>query len=292
MLWERSGTQLSQQKVGQAGVWMAGWLTATLGMTIAGRQLAQEVSVFEVMLLRSLIATLILTPIVMLNGGLRDRLSQLKVHTLRNVVHYAGQYAWFSALLLIPLAEVIAIEFTMPLWIAVFATAFLGERLYGWKVAALVVGFGGVLMIVKPGLTLNTGHLVALAAALLFAVSVTLTKYLTRRDTALTVIFFMFTMQTVIGAIPAWMTWTWPSPENWPFVAVVALAGTGSHYCLSKAISLADATVVMPMDFLRLPLSALAGYLIYSETVDVWSLAGGLLILAANTINIVKASRQ
>jgi drug/metabolite transporter (DMT)-like permease len=286
------GWDVAQQKVGQAGLWMAGWLTATLGMTVAGRQLAQEVSVFEVMLLRSVIATIILTPIVMLNGGLKDRLSQLKLHAARNVVHYAGQYAWFSALLLIPLAEVIAIEFTMPLWIAILAVAFLGERLYGWKIAALIVGFGGVLMIVKPGLTLNVGHVVALAAALLFAVSVTLTKYITRRDTALTVIFFMFTMQTLIGAVPAWLTWTWPSVHALPFVAVVALAGTGSHYCLSKAISLADATVVMPMDFLRLPLSALLGYLIYNEGLDAWSLAGGALILAANTINIFKASRQ
>lgn len=91
-------------------------------------------------------------------------MSQLSC-TPRNVVHYAGQYAWFSALLLIPLAEVIAIEFTMPLWIAILAAAFLGERLYGWKIAALIVGFGGVLMIVKPGLTLNVGHVVALAAA-------------------------------------------------------------------------------------------------------------------------------
>ena len=272
-------------------MWMAGWLTATLGMTVAGRELAQEVSVFEVMLLRSVIATIILTPIVMLNGGLKGRLSQLRYHVARNTIHYAGQYLWFSALLLIPLAEVIAIEFTMPLWIAILAAAFLGERLYGWKIAALIVGFGGVLMIVKPGLTLNVGHVVALAAALLFAVSVTLTKYITRRDTALTVIFFMFTMQTVIGAVPAWLTWTGPPAAALPFVAVVALAGTGSHYCLSKAISLADATVVMPTDFLRLPLSALLGYWIYNEGLDAWSLAGGAMILVANTINIAKASR-
>lgn len=282
---------MAQQKVGQAGLWMAGWLTATLGMTVAGRQLAQEVSVFEVMLFRSVIATIILTPIVMLNGGLKGRLSQLRYHVARNTIHYAGQYLWFSALLLIPLAEVIAIEFTMPLWIAILAAAFLGERLYGWKVAALVVGFGGVLMIVKPGLTLNTGHVIALAAAVLFAVSVTLTKYITRRDTALTVIFFMFTMQTVIGAVPAWLTWTWPPAHALPFVAVVALTGTGSHYCLSKAISLADASVVMPMDFLRLPLSALIGYILYNEGLDAWSFAGGALILVANTINLMKASR-
>ncbi len=271
---------------------MAGWLTATLGMTIAGRELAQAVSIFELMMFRSVFATLILIPFVMLNGGIRHRLSQFRLHTLRNVIHYAAQYAWFSALLLIPLAEVIAIEFTMPLWIAMLAVAFLGERMFGFKIAALIIGFAGVLMIVKPGLTLNPGHVVALAAALLFAGSVTLTKFITRRDSALTVIFLMFAIQSVFGAIPAWLTWTTPPLESWKWIAVVATTGTVSHYCLSKAISLADATVVMPMDFLRLPLTALAGFLIYQEGIDAWSIAGAILILAANTINLVKARQQ
>ena len=268
---------------------MAGWLTATLGMTIAGRELAQDISVFEIMMLRSLAAVAMLTPIVLLNGGFSGRLSQLRLHAARNIIHYAGQYLWFSALLLIPLAEVIAIEFTMPLWIAILAVAFLAERMYGFKAAALAIGFAGVLLIVKPGGDIGWGHPVALGAALLFAGSVTLTKFITRRDSALTVIFMMFAMQSAIGAIPAWLTWTWPQPENYFAIAVVALAGTASHYCLSKAISLADATIVMPMDFLRLPLTALLGYLIYSEAVDGWSLTGALLILAANSLNIWKA---
>ncbi len=271
---------------------MAGWLTATLGMTIAGRELAQDISVFQIMLLRSGIATLILLPFVLLNGGFRDRVSQLKLHLARNVIHYGGQYAWFSALLLIPLAEVIAIEFTMPLWIAILAVAFLGERMYGFKIAALVLGFGGVLMIVRPGLEFNPGHLVALTAALLFAGSVTLTKFITRRDTALTVIFMMFAMQSVMGAIPAYATWVWPPQSSWIWVAVVAATGTVSHYCLSKAISLADATIVMPMDFLRLPLTAVAGWMLYAEGIDMWSVAGAALILAANTINLLKARQQ
>jgi drug/metabolite transporter (DMT)-like permease len=281
-----------QQKTGQAGLWMAGWLTATLGMTVAGRELAHAVSVFELMLFRSVIATIILTPIVMLNGGIASRLSQLKLHVVRNFVHYGGQYAWFSALLLIPLAEVIAIEFTMPLWIAILAVAFLGERMYGFKIAALFIGFAGVIMIVRPGLTFNPGHVVALTAALLFAGSVTLTKFITRRDTALTVIFLMFGIQSLIGAIPAYLTWVWPPVESYKYIAIVALAGTVSHYCLSQAISLADATIVMPMDFLRLPLTAIAGYLIYAEGIDIWSVAGAVMILAANTINLVKARQQ
>ena len=280
---------MQRQRIGEAAIWMSGWLTATLGMTIAGRELGKVVSVYEIMMLRSLIAIVILTPIVMINGGLRGRLTQWKLHVWRNIIHYGGQYAWFSALLLIPLAEMIAIEFTMPLWIAVLAAGFLGERLYGVKVAALIIGFGGVLMIAKPGASLQAGHLVALGAALLFACSVTLTKFITRRDSALTVIFLMFTMQSVIGEVLAWLTWTWPPASSYVWIAVVGLAGTGSHYCLSRAISLADATVVMPMDFLRLPLTAVLGYLIYQEGVDVWSVAGGVMILAANTINLIMA---
>ena len=271
---------------------MAGWLVTTLAMTIAGRELARDVSVFELMLLRSLIATLILTPIVIMNGGLANRLSQWPLHLIRNVLHYGGQYAWFTALTLIPLAEVIAIEFTMPLWIAILAVAFLGERMQGFKIAALVIGFAGVLMIVKPGGEVGLGHPIALSAALLFACTVSLTKFITRRDSALTVIFMMFAIQTLIGVVPAYLTWSWPQPQNWIWVAVVGIAGTVSHYCLSRAISLADATVVMPMDFLRLPLTALAGLLFYHEGIDIWSVVGAILILTANTINLLKAQRS
>jgi len=283
------GVLVAQQEIGRAAMWMAGWLLATLGMTVAGRELTQDISVFEIMILRSVFASLILLPIVLANGGFAGRLTQLPLHAARNLVHYGGQYLWFSALMLIPLAEVIAIEFTMPLWIAILAVAFLGERMYGMKIAALIVGFAGVLLIAKPGAEVGWGHAVALGAALFFASSVTFTKFITRRDSALTVIFLMFTIQTAIGAIPAWLTWTWPHSHSYPWIAVVVLAGTGSHYCLSKAISLADATLVMPLDFLRLPLTALLGFVIYNEGIDAWSVTGGLLILAANTINLFKA---
>ncbi len=280
---------MAQQKIGQASAWMAGWLTATLAMTIAGRELGHVMSVFELMMFRSTLATIILLPFVMASGGIAHRLTQWKLHLARNTVHYGGQYLWFTALLLIPLAEVIAIEFTMPLWIAILASAFLAERLYGAKIAALVLGFAGVLLIVRPGLSLQLGHGVALASALFFSCSVVLTKFITRRDTALTVIFMMFAMQTVMGIIPAWMTWVTPPASTWHWIAVVAIAGTFSHYCLSRAISLADATIVMPMDFLRLPLTALLGFLLYAEGIDLWFVFGAALIIAANTLNLLKA---
>ncbi len=289
--WRES--DVAGQSVGQAAMWMAGWLAATLGMTVAGRELGHDVPIFVLMMLRSLFATMLLAPAVWWSGNFQSRMSNFRLHIVRNLVHYAAQYAWFSALLLIPLAQVISIEFTLPVWVALLAAAFLSEKLTRAKVLAVALGFAGILVIVRPGsATLEAGHLWALAAALGFSVSVTLTKYITRSDSALTVIFMMFAIQTVIGAIPALMVWQWPQPENWKWVAVVVIAGTFSHYCLSRAISLADASVVMPMDFLRVPLSAVLGWLVYSETIAPATALGAALILAANTLNLLKARKN
>jgi len=283
---------LPQQSTGMAAIWMAGWLLNTLALTVAGRELGHDVPVFVIMIMRSLIAMIILTPLILHKGDVRQRFANLRLNIVRNIIHYGAQYAWFSALLLIPLAQVVSIEFTMPIWGAIIAALFLGENLTRFKLAAIAFGFIGILMIVRPGASfIDAGHMVALAAAIGFAVSVTLTKVITRKDSALTVIFLMFAIQTVIGAVPAYLTWKWPEPENWIWVAVVGLAGTFSHYCLSKAISLADITIVMPMDFLRVPLTVLVGYWVYSEGFDFYSITGTLLILGANMLNLLKAKQ-
>ena len=283
---------MPQQSTGMAAIWMAGWLLNTLALTVAGRELGHDVPVFVIMIMRSLIAMIILTPLILHKGDVRQRFANLRLNIIRNIIHYGAQYAWFSALLLIPLAQVVSIEFTMPIWGAIIAALFLGEALTRFKLAAIAFGFLGILMIVKPGSSfIDAGHMVALAAAIGFAVSVTLTKVITRKDSALTVIFLMFAIQTVIGAVPAYLTWKWPEPENWIWVAVVGLAGTFSHYCLSKAISLADITIVMPMDFLRVPLTVLVGYWVYSEGFDLYSIIGTVLILGANMLNLLKAKQ-
>lgn len=283
---------MPQQSTGMAAIWMAGWLLNTLALTVAGRELGHDVPVFVIMILRSVIAMIILTPLILYHGNIGQRFANLRLNIIRNIVHYGAQYAWFSALILIPLAQVVSIEFTMPIWGAVIAALFLSEKLTRFKLAAIALGFIGILMIVKPGASfIASGHVVALLAAIGFAVSVALTKVITRKDTALTVIFLMFAIQTVIGAVPAWLTWKWPAPENWIWVAVVGLAGTFSHYCLSKAISLADITIVTPMDFLRVPLTVLVGYWIYSEGFDLYSIIGTLLILGANMLNLLKAKQ-
>jgi drug/metabolite transporter (DMT)-like permease len=275
------------RSITRAAFWMAGWLTALLTITVAGRELASELPVFMIMLFRSLIALAFLTPIVLWQGGEPLRTRRLGGHLVRNLVHYSAQFCWFYALSLIPLARVVAIEFTMPIWTAILAALFLAERLSPSRIAAVVLGFIGILIIVRPGLEqVDKGELSALYAALAFAVAMILTKSLTRTESALTVIVYMFTIQTLIGLLPALSVWTWPSAAAWPWVIVLGVMGGLSHYCLARAFAAAEATVVVPMDFLRVPLTALLGWLLYMEKIDIWLALGAGLILFGNLINL------
>lgn len=271
---------------------MAGWLSLMVVIAVAGREATRELAVFQVMLMRSLIGLVLLYPLVHAAGGLTAMKSgRLGHHALRNAVHYAAQYGWFVALTLIPLAQVVAIEFTMPIWTAVLAVAFLGERMNAWKALAVALGLVGVALIVRPASTgISAGQAIALAAAVGFAVTVTLTKSLTRTDSAVAIIFWMLVVQSILGLWPALAVWRWPSAAGWGWVLVVAFCGTFSHYCMTRAMRHADATVVVPMDFLRVPLTALAGWLVYAERIDLLTVLGTALILGGNLLNLRRAA--
>ena len=269
---------------------MAGWLTLMVVIAVAGREAARELSVFQIMLMRSVLGMAMLWPLVRAAGGVSAvRTERLPQHVWRNVVHYAAQYGWFVALTMIPLAQLVSIEFTMPIWSAALAVLFLGEHMSGRKWFAVLLGLVGVAVIVRPGAgQLDAGQLIALASALGFAVSVVLVKSLTRTDAAVAISFWMLVIQRVIGLVPALLVWQWPSAQVWGWVVVVAFCGTYSHYCFARAMQHADATVVVPMDFLRVPLTALVGWLAYSERVDLFTALGVGLILAGNVLNLIR----
>ena len=269
---------------------MAGWLTLMVVIAVAGREASRELSVFQIMLLRSALGMAMLWPLVRAAGGLAAvRTQRLPQHILRNGVHYAAQYGWFVALTLIPLAQVVSIEFTMPIWSAALAVAFLGERMNGRKWLAVVLGLVGVAVIVQPRAgEINAGQWIALVAALGFAVSVVLVKSLTRTDAAVAISFWMLVVQSAIGLVPALLSWRWPSAAAWGWVVVVAFCGTYSHYCFARAMQHADATVVVPMDFARVPLTALTGWLLYAERLDLFTALGVGLILAGNLLNLLR----
>jgi drug/metabolite transporter (DMT)-like permease len=271
-----------------AALWMAGWLCLMLMVTVAGREALREINVFQVMELRSLIGFVLLYPLIRRNGGFAAMKTSRPVqHIGRNLIHYGAQIGWFFALTLIPLGQVVSIEFTMPIWTAILAASFLGERITIWKVTAIVLGIVGVIVIVRPATgEINQGQLIALAAAVGFGVSVAMMKSLTRTEKTVAIIFWMLVVQSAAGLLPSLYVWKWPSAHTWGWITVIAFCGTFSHYCMARAMLHADATVVLPMDFLRVPLTATLGWLLYSERLDMLTVLGAMLILTGNLLNL------
>jgi drug/metabolite transporter (DMT)-like permease len=274
-----------------AALWMAGWLSLTLVMAVAGREAVREMNVFQVMEVRSLLGLCMLYPMIRRAGGFATlKTTRLPQHIARNLIHYVSQLGWFFALTLIPIGQVVAIEFTMPIWTAILAASFLSERMTSWKIAAIVLGLVGVIVIVRPATgEINQGQLIALGAAVGFGVSMALVKSLTRTESALAVLFWMLVVQSVAGLLPTLYVWAWPPSHVWAWVMVISVCGTFAHYCLASAMRYADATVVVPMDFLRVPLTATVGWLLYSERLDAWTVLGAALILFGNLLNLKPA---
>lgn len=277
-----------QQSTMLAALWMGASVLSLILMAISGRATTRVLDVLQVMEMRSVTGLLMLTPFVYMAGGLRAmRTRRLPEHIGRNAAHYIGQAGWLFALTLIPLAELISIEFTTPIWTALLAAAFLGERLTRSRIAAIALGILGVIVIMRPSLeTLQLGHVVVLAAAVVFGISFTMTKSLTRTESALRIMFWMLVLQSIFGAIPALLVWRPVPMEIWPWIVLIAFSGSFSHYCMARALAHADATVVMPMDFVRLPLSALVGWLLYAEQIDIFTACGAALILSGNLLNL------
>ena len=218
---------------------MAGWLALMLIITVAGRETTRELNVFQIMEVRSVLGFCMLYPLIHMNGGFAAmKTARPLQHVSRNLIHYGAQLGWFFALTLIPLGQVVSIEFTMPIWTAILAAAFLGERMTVWKIAAIVLGIVGVVVIVRPSTgEVNPGQLIALAAAVGFGISIAMVKSLTRTENTLAIIFWMLVVQSLAGFFPAIYVWVWPSAWAWGWIVVIAFCGTFSHYCMARAIA-------------------------------------------------------
>src|SRR5437868_15057965 len=170
--------------------------------------------------MRSIIGFLMLYPLIRAKGGFSAmKTTRLPQHIARNLIHYGAQLGWFFALTLIPIGQVVAIEFTMPIWTAILAATFLGERMTIWKIAAIVLGIVGVVVIVRPATgEVNPGQLIALGAAVGFGISIAMVKSLTRTEHSVAIILWMIAIQSVAGFFPAFYVWTWPPPFVWGWV--------------------------------------------------------------------------
>lgn len=280
--------------------WMIGSLTSFTLMTVSVRELGGDMHPFQILFIRSTIGILILLPILthfgrgQPEGGWKQiRRRHLAGHALRNVVHFTGQVLWIFGVGLLPLATVSAIEFTSPLWGGLLAVLFLGERMNRGRLAAFCLGFIGILIIVRPGfIEISDGIAIMLCCAFFFGATGAITKWLTRRETALAITFFMVTMQAAFGGVASIFVWEPVLVEHLPWLFLVGVSGLSAHFCLTSALAQADATVIMPIDFLRLPLVALVGFLVYTEAFQIEILLGALIIFSGNYISLRYETRR
>jgi len=257
---------------------------AATAMNASVHHMADEMDTLQISFFRALFGFVVLAPVFLRHGWGPLRTRRLGLHALRGLLNAGAMISLFIALGLIPLAKFAALVFTAPLFVTVLAVVFMGERIRGRRVGALVFGYAGTLLILRPGAgDLDLGSLVVLAGAASWALAMIVMKVLARTESSLTATLYYGVFVTPVAflvALPAWQT---PSGEQWLWLAAIGVLGSLFQFCLSQALKEADATALMPLDFTKLIWAAVIGYLVFAEVPTVWTWAGGMMIFAAAT---------
>ena len=271
----------------QAIFWMLVAILSFLGLMVGVRELSANLPVVEMLTLRSIVAFFILILCSRLFTNCRLKTEKFSLHIVRNCFHFTGQYSWAIGITLLPLAEVIAIEFTTPIWAVLLATLVLKEKLTKARALALIAGFIGVCIIVRPGFeTIDSGIIVVFIATLAFAFTLLFSKQLTRFDSTWTILMYMAIIQFFIGIVPTAYFWVTPQGSDFGWIILIGVTGMTAHLGLTNALSCADTATILPIDFLRLPLTFLIGFIFYNESSDWYVLIGASIIFIANYYHI------
>lgn len=277
----------------RAALWMSCAVLAFSFMAVAARELLRHVGAFEILFLRTLVTMLLVGAAVARAGTATLRTRLFRFHLARALMHLGGQYCWIYAIGALTLATVFAIEFTMPVWVALLATAFLGERMNRGRVVMLVLGLTGIAIIVRPDLGgLHPAALVMVLGSMFYAGNMVMTKRISMTDSPLAVLFWMSLTQlplTFATALPQWVT---PKPVDLFWAAVIGSGSFVAHYSMTRAMKLGDATLVVPIDFLRLPLIAVVGAVFYREPLQAATFAGAAVIFAGTYYSLSREARR
>ena len=252
-------------------------LFSTMGVFI--KLSSSQLHPLEVVFFRNFLALFFLTPWIFKQRATVFKSNRKKLYTLRAVFNVVGMAAGFTALTLIPLAEATALSFTAPLFATLGAALILGEVVRQRRIIAIFFGFIGMLIILRPGIeAISPGALLAIANAITIAITVLIVKKLTTTEKPITIVVYMALLQTPMALIPALFYWEWPSLITWTWLFCLAGAGTIGHLMYTKAIQLAEVSQLQPIDFVRLPIIALFGYIVFAEQPGIWVWIGGAVI--------------
>lgn len=264
-------------------VYMSAAAIAFSAMVGLIRIATESIHPFEVAFLRNLFALAFMMPWILRTRFRVLSTKRLKLHTLRALTGLVAMLTWFSALATLPLAEAVSLSFTAPLFATIGAAVFLHEIVRKRRWSATIVGFIGVLVILRPGLdTVPPAAVLVLISALFGAISALMIKVLSRTQSAGEIVAFLAIFLTPLSFVAALPYWTWPSLSVVGVMVVAAGCGTIGHLAFARAMRAADASAVIPYDYLRLPLVAIVGYLFFGEAMDLLSWLGALIIIGSS----------
>ena len=252
-------------------------------MAITIRYASHKLSTFEIAFFRNAFGLLALLPLLLRGGHGLPRTHQLPKYLLRSAIGIGSMLCGFWAIGHLPLSQAIALSYSTPLFVTVAAVFWLGEHVRKRRWAAVVVGFLGVLIVVRPGTSgFSTGSLVAVSAAIFSAVVAIQIKQLSRIDPPDTIVFYTYAFWVPLSLVPALFAWQWPQGSAWAWLVLTGLFGTGGQLLWTRALRLGDVSALTPISFMQLPVVSIAGYVLFGETIDRWTVVGAAVILAAN----------
>ena len=266
----------------RGALWMCGAATAFALMINLVRHLTASFDPLEVVFFRNLFGLVAMLPWLTRHGVGVLRTQRIGLHVLRAALGMLAMFLWFTTLSLMPLAEATALSFTAPMFTSILAVLILGEVMRMRRWAATAIGFAGAVVILRPGTgTLDPAAFLALASAAVWASANVLVKVMSRTESAGAVVTYLTLFLTPFSLIPALFVWQTPTIEQLGWFALLGVAGSAGHFCLIRSLAAADATVVVPFDYLRLPIVALIAYVAFGQVPDVWIWLGGGLIAAS-----------
>lgn len=277
----------------RAALWMTAFAATYAGTGTLVRLCSHDLHPFEITFFRNLFGIGLMAPLFLRAGPGALRTGRFKLHLFRATVGLIAMLCTFAAMSLIPLAEATALTFTAPLFATIGAAVVLREtvRLRRWT--ATVVGFIGMLIILRPGTAAISPYAsVALAAAFFMAISMLTVKSLSRTETATTMVLIMILIQTPASLVPALFVWHWPAPGTWALLVVLGIVATAGQLLMVRAFSSADASVVLPFDFFRLIFISIAGFVFFEERPDVWTWVGAAVIFSSSLYIAHRESRH
>ncbi|MDO5528290.1 MAG: DMT family transporter [Paracoccus sp. (in: a-proteobacteria)] len=267
----------------QGLVWMGLSMVAFIAMSVGSREMAATMSIRQVLFFRAFVGLFVILAVA---RALLPEIRQMRavpLHIARNVVHFTAQYFWTIGIVVLPLASVFALEFTMPIWVTLFAWLLLRERVSPARLLATAGGFIGVLVIVRPGLgVIDPAAGLVLLAAAGYGLSLIMVKRLTLTCSPGAIVVWMILIQLPLGFLAALTDWRPVQMIAVPWMIVAGVGALAAHFCQAQALKRLDASIVIPIDFLRVPMAAVVGYTFYGEAIDLFVFLGGAIILLSN----------